>query len=583
MPFASHRGALSEQWLVDRSTSPTATAYAQSSTPSTRYTESPFSHVPTPSSASSYSSAAVASNVSPVGNRQQSPVRSRRLASDVTATQLALPPVRKSSTSSSNATVKPGSIKVRPENRHANALPAAKGYAATTTASRTKQQPTGLNPRTTAAPIQVPPEFLHLHVDLPTQASASLHKPPPPLRPSRENTPSITDMRSAASVIRSDLPRLLTTYHKRTPSLETPVSPSAPSPGFKARLGFSSRSSSRQESPRIDSAVSASSSDRNTLWSRSPDAVKAATPERRRLRRRDSPAVESEANPSKSPRFGIFSRKPKTESVKTTEKPKRQSTRGPTAGTGHEGYGRFGFRGRSGSFRSSTNDFRSPSVDSNVSSVPSHDGTSREGSATSSTLEVGLDDFLRKLQAPRVLRGSGKPFSTGDSTHEILETSMAEPSSSSSVDSYPRPQLLPSAMNAGALVSPRKRPSLATRVPSDSSEDDAAARFAAGIVAKPHRDDQRSAKTLGQQVPIGGVLAGSRKFDARRREWLRRKRRPLPATSAALNEQISVKVELLASSSGVKSPQRQGKRDPTFWSSRRKDVSATWTLAVWSA
>ena len=67
--------AIPEEWpiqntfqsgqYVTRDITPPVPNYAQSVTPSTRYTDSPFSHVPTPSSASSYSSAIVATNPKP--------------------------------------------------------------------------------------------------------------------------------------------------------------------------------------------------------------------------------------------------------------------------------------------------------------------------------------------------------------------------------------------------------------------------------------------------------------------------------------------------------------------------------------
>ncbi|TKA77303.1 hypothetical protein B0A55_04342 [Friedmanniomyces simplex] len=158
------------------------------------------------------------------------------------------------------------------------------------------------------------------------------------------------------------------------------------------------------------------------------------------------------------------------DSGKPTEKPKREPRKGPAAGTGHEGYGRFGFRGRSGSTTSSA-DFRSPSADSNASSVP-QSTASRQGSFGSSKEDSDFEDFIRERQRPVILRGSGSTFSNAVSTPEVQPTSVFESSTSSSIDSLPRPQLLPSAMRSDRGASPAKRPPLGKRFPSDSSGDE---------------------------------------------------------------------------------------------------------------
>lgn len=291
-------------------------------------------------------------------------------------------------------------------------------------------------------------------------------------------------MSRPSPIVQSDLPRLYTTYHKRTPSQETPISPSAPSPSFRSRFGLSPKS--LQQSPRIDSAISPPPSARKFARGPTPDIQSAET---RRLQRKDSPAVGFASSPNKSSRFGLFLRKTKVDATETSKKPKRQAVKGPAAGTGHEGYGRFGFRGRSGSTTSST-DFRSPSADSNVSSA-SRPVASRKGSMNSSKDGSELDDFLKERLRPVVLRGSGSTRSVTTSTTETLPASVPDPSSSSSVDSYPTPQLLPSAMQGHRGISPVKRPHLGRRMPSDSSEDDMAARY-------PTLAARRSLKSLSQ-------------------------------------------------------------------------------------
>lgn len=457
------------------------------STPSSRYTESPFSHVPTPSSVSSYSPAVVTTSGLPPAPRPRtrSPPRSRpsaagRSTTKGDASRLGLPSVRESSTSSSNSTVKQSLYKTVPARKQVPSKTSSASPTAAVESVRTPPSPDRSSKRssiqlkpaapTAKPPVHIPPELAHLNVDPPTKPS--LEKALPPLRPSRVNTPSISDVTRPSPMVQSDLPRLYTTYHKRTPSQETPVSPSAPSPSFRSRFGISSRNSSKQASPRVDSAISPPPSAR--AFARGPTTDQVVL-EPRQLSRGDSPALGPSPSPSKSPRFGFFHRKPKADVSTAIEKPRRQLTKGPAAGTGHEGYGRFGFRGRGGSTASSAG-WRSPSADSNTSSV-APTTANRKGSLVSSKDGSELDDFLRERLTPVVLRGSASTMSNPPSSSDVLRSSTIAPSSSSSLDSYPTPELLPSAMHDNRGTSPAKRPHFRNRMPSDSSEDDIVARY----------------------------------------------------------------------------------------------------------
>lgn len=505
-------------WNVAReNVTPPTVPYAQSTTPSTRYTDSPFSHVPTPSSASSYSPAVTATISDAPRPRQVSPSRNRppssssssgRTGDKSSLSQLALPPVRESSTSSSNSTARPSSSKSQPARKEIprktpSAPPSTKSSGAQMGLSRPKT-PT-FTSSSVRPPIQIPPELAHLNVDPPSQPT--IPKTLPPQRPSRTNTPSIMDMGRTTAVVHSDLPRLYTTYHKRTPSQETAVSPAAPSPGFKARFGLSSKSSSRQASPRVDSAISPPPSARNFARG---SVAEAQPPRERRVLRKDSPAIGPPPSPSKSPRFNIFSRKTKGDGPKVTERPKRQPMKGPAAGTGHEGYGRFGFRGRSGSSASNSG-FRSPSADSSASSIPSRPPTSRKTSFASSKDSSELDDFLRERLTPVILRGSGSTVQSTASTTDTHPMNAPEPSSSSSLDSYPKPQLLPSAMRENSNKSPLKRPSVGRRFPSESSEDDVNARFPTLAAQKSsHRLSRAQCMSPANENASGDVALTSR-------------------------------------------------------------------------
>jgi hypothetical protein len=135
-----------------------------------------------------------------------------------------------------------------------------------------------------------------------------------------------------------------------------------------------------------------------------------------------------------------MSRKSKQSSEKTTEKPKRDAIKGPVAGTGHEKYGRFAFRGRS---NGSSNSFsRSSSASSSASGVMKS-GPGRKSSTTSDD-SFEMDEFLRDRLSPVVLRG-GNGIRFGTRT-EIWAEKGQDSSSSQSLENIPRPQLLPSAM-----------------------------------------------------------------------------------------------------------------------------------------
>ncbi|GAB7358599.1 hypothetical protein MBLNU230_g2659t1 [Neophaeotheca triangularis] len=483
----SHTGNSSyyARYRTNTVTPPTTFGYAASATPSTRYTDSPFSHVPTPSSVSSYSpSVAAVSSSTPQPHQSpptvQEPPIAGRLPGKNVKSRLDLPPVRENSTSSSGSTIKRGDRTTATNRKSSvqnvqqpapasiqtqtNRKPSAtrKGLPAHNTGNSKAEQPVNRLPQ------QIPPELAHLNVDPPPQAS--LDKPLPPRRPSRDGTPSLPDLRDPSNVVQSDLPRLYTTYHKRNSSQETPNSATSPKP--KSRFGFSTRSSSREASPRIDSAVPPPSP--ASHFTRDPTS-EPKEPARPRLLRKDSPVIGPAPNPSKSPRFGLFSRKTPKEFTKP-EKPKREKKKGPAAGTGHEGYGRFGFRGRSGSIATNSTVVRSPSADSNGTSSSSRPPASRSASNASND-RADMDEFLRERLNPVVLRGSG---STGISTVASSPdhtNDQQPPSSTTTLGSYTKPKLLPSALkNRDRSGSPLRRAGPPIGSQADSSEEDTATR-----------------------------------------------------------------------------------------------------------
>ncbi|CAK3896539.1 nascent polypeptide-associated complex subunit alpha, muscle-specific form-like [Lecanosticta acicola] len=489
-PLELSRNAYERRYPKDL-TPPVPTGYAPSATPSTRYTDSPFSLVPTPSSASSYSPAVVSTNSNAPPPRQSySPTRGRpplsgRTSSKDDTPRLGLPLVRKSSTSSSTSTVRAEARLAQARRAPPAKIPEVSLTRKSTDANKPASRPAESR-KTPVTPlnrdqVQVPPELAHLNVDMSSRPKLAMQKSPPPTRPTREGTSTISDMSRPSPVVQSDLPPLYTTYHKRTPSQETPGSASSTS--LKSRFGFSSRSSSRNESLRIDSAVSPPPAAGRFHRGPSPQVPSTGGA---KLRRKDSPAVGSGPSPAKTSRFGIFSRKPKNEPresrepPKVLERPRRAPSKGPVAGTGHEIYGRFGARGRSGSV-SSSGDFRSPSADSGSSyatqSARPPPPTRRE-SSTGSQDGLMLDNFLEQRLNPIILRGSGSTAGNTASSSDLAGTSLQPASSKiSSLDRPSQPHLLPSAIQKPSKGSPVKRPALRRRSSADSSEGDVTARY----------------------------------------------------------------------------------------------------------
>lgn len=429
-----------------RDITPPVPGLSHSATPSTRCTDSPYSHVPTPNSASSHHSGIAAAVHEHPKQSSDSPLRPRPTppAKDVVkdnVTRKILPQARQPSNSSSQSTITAKHSK--PSSKVSGELDPAPPSHRLKLSGQSRlpapQRKSSYQTQPAHSVVQIPPELAHLNVDAPTNSRMSTTLPP--RRPSRSRTPSLTNVNSPSPVVHSDLSPHYTTYHKRTPSQDT--NGSATSTSFRSRFGFSSRSSSKQGSPRVDSAFSPSPSFKKHKQPPTPDSAASDHP---KVLRKDSPAFNQPPSPapSKSTRFSFLSRKSKANIDKPTEKPKREPRKGPVAGTGHEKYARFGFRGRSSSNASSQPFSRSPSADSSASGAPKQ-GAGRKGSTTSEE-NTDMDDFLRERLNPVILRGRGASF--GNRT-EIWAAKGEESSSSQSTDNIPEPQLLPSAMTAG--------------------------------------------------------------------------------------------------------------------------------------
>ncbi|THZ89300.1 hypothetical protein D6C84_00217 [Aureobasidium pullulans] len=349
---------------------------------SSRNSDSPFSHQSTPTSASSHSSLA-ASTLGSARHRD-----SLDLARAATKTQTRRdikPSVAISGSALRVEALSPDAPSLRHQEQtrqkpsFSNPFSAKVAHTHDQKCSATKS-----STRKTSQGVPfdgIPPEFAHLNVDPP--AVLSNNRSMPPRRPSRDGIDGL-GLASDIPVVQSNLSHIL-----RTPShgpdaadMETP--PLSP----RRTFGFSLRSSSRQSNK----------SQGVPTTPRTPtERSEIGTP----LSRKDSPMVAPSPNTSRTPRIGILSSRHKDSSTPpiTSDKPKK----GPAAGTGHEGYGKFGFRGRGSSIFGRTS--RSSSKDSSTSRK-GLSFLSRKKSATSDT-EDYVDQFLEERREPIILRGNG--------------------------------------------------------------------------------------------------------------------------------------------------------------------------------
>ena len=438
-----------------------------SSSPSSLYSESPgpFSRTSTPTSMSSHSPGIVlAPSKSASRLRQPSPTRSRppitrrRLGGtahqdslDVARAQ-GLPALRESLTSSSSSSTVKGVDR-------AEATEAKKGHSRSRLSppppspplrksSRLYRKPslgndavggrfeatntTGMHDLDASRASTAPEQRTNTSPQVPTQRRA-------PPRPSREGTPRLDD-NGPSPVIQSNLSRLVTTGHKRRESIEK----GAPIHAVGKDMVYPEFASL------VRSSTNASTSSKRPTVVLSPNLEEVTQRPSQSLRQRPTPPLQTDtssghakrepsplsATSSKSPsRFGIFSRHkkapPESADMETGE---RVSKKGPAAGTGHEGYGKYSRRGRSGSVTTKASRNRSTSANSNTTGA-TPTSFSRK-SSVSSRGDAEVDEFYLERLSPVVIPGGAGILGDKSSTSENYGTSSGESSSgiASSVD-----------------------------------------------------------------------------------------------------------------------------------------------------
>ncbi|KAL8769643.1 MAG: hypothetical protein Q9209_004440 [Squamulea sp. 1 TL-2023] len=438
---------------------PLAPSFANSSGSSTtRRSESPgsFSRTSTPTSISSYSPGIPVTTKSPLRARQTSPTRSRppvtrnwhgnaskqELHPD---TSPGLSAVQELATSSSSSSTTRGNQSLGRHDRsrtNGPALPSqgsSQGGITSTldfpsqVASRNlatsdlKTRPRGLNQ--SQAPAQ--DSFS------PVAFSASRHpsKTPPP-RPSREGTPRLSDVAIPSPIIRSNLSRLETTGHKRRESLEKPLFHSENrTESSSINCSFPERSASNDRSrltklPRLQSTESANLGPSQIEPIEKPlikTTTHGASRSRNASRGREPTSVNAEPSKSTS-RFGFFSRRTSPVRIPRAESIEKPVKKGPIAGTGHEGYGKYARRGRSGSAGTSASRGRSSSSQGTTASV-ARTPYSRQSSFTSRD-ESEMDDFLRDRLSPVIISGGRVSSDQRNSGADLYRTTSGASSAS---------------------------------------------------------------------------------------------------------------------------------------------------------
>ncbi|KAI9849670.1 MAG: hypothetical protein M1837_002795 [Sclerophora amabilis] len=246
----------------------------------------------------------------------------------------------------------------------------------------------------------------------------------PPVRPTRDGAPDLdANLDSLTPVIQSNLtkppgipqirPNVVEGRTNTRNVLRKNTNPDVESNATAGheRPGTSSRASSRNRSPSIRYQVRP-----GTSFSQLPSLSTTGTnlaPTDGNQSRGTSPLRGSSSRANS--RVGFFSRRKKAgEEGDTSEQTGRTARKGPAAGTGHEGYGKYSTRGRSGSTTSASGSWARST--SNSSSTRSD--YSRRDSCTSRGTQ--LDDFYLERLDPVVITGGTKAREGPNPSQELL-------------------------------------------------------------------------------------------------------------------------------------------------------------------
>lgn len=457
-----------------------------SGSPSTRFSESPgpsaYSRDTTPTSMSSMSPGIIAPLKTPSRARQGSPAVNRppvttrrRAGSNANETEApvidpqGLSSLRESlASSSSNSTVKgEGTAEEKRKKKRLSPLPPSPPPRKS---SQKFKKPRPEEQESPSKPSQAPakPVMNSPIESLPVKPRTTpLHirqKSNPPVRPSREGAPDLqAQLGDMNTIIQINLAGFRFSQDRRRSALpritaSSPLQSQLPSPAFR-RPSQTGSPSPVIASPR--EATPAPSGLGIVPDLRPPQKSASSTGTRT-----PSPSVANS-----KPRFGLFGRRAKTApELPTTES--KVPRKGPAAGTGHEGYGRYAVRGRSSSAGG-----LGRGRDRSMSAA----SLSQESVASTRT----HDPFLLERMSPVIIAGGGDIVENRNASSELSRTesntspSLATPSMDSKVSSnksslsheVARTTLWPSALPRDT---PKRQSAIAIpkgRRPSDSSDD----------------------------------------------------------------------------------------------------------------
>jgi hypothetical protein len=385
--------------------------------PSTRFSESPgpgcgaYSRDTTPTSMSSPSpgiylpvkavtprqrqgSASTASNRPPVSS-----VTRRKGGSiseiDVVASPVdssGLSVVRESLTSSSsNSTVKgDASAKEKKKKKRLSPLPPSPPPR------KSSQKFNKPSPGDFDSPSKASPSPARPLMTSPSESSPA--RPARPVRPSREGTPDLqSQLGASVTVIQSNLPALSFAQQDRRRSAIPP--PLQVQTNLRPQ---GTRIPSRNPSPGPIPPSPREGTPAPSGLGIVPDLRPPITPALRSSSRGTTPSPSQATRP----RFGLFGRRKTEPVIETKEKAPRK---GPAAGTGHEGYGKYGVRGRSSSAGGPRARERSLSIAS----------SSQESMAST---PATYDPFLLHRMSPVIIAGGGEIIENRNSGSELIRT-----------------------------------------------------------------------------------------------------------------------------------------------------------------
>ena len=247
-----------------------------------------------------------------------------------------------------------------------------------------------------------------------------------PTRPSRPSRKGTSDLQLESSpVIQSNLPASRLPGHKRQGSSGT-VNLSRSRSNSLRPPNESMESLASKPSVRITQATPPSNlsslSGSKTLVAGSMPSNQTITSRNKEVKEPRTVKEQPKQPFDDKKRFGIFSKKSRSVPEVTGTKADKQNRKGPAAGTGHEGYGRYAQRGRLSS------------VGSNTSRAGS---TSTSASASKSSLtsrgQPEMDDFLRDRLEPIIINGGGQDggalarTQSEQSFSSIASTTISEP------------------------------------------------------------------------------------------------------------------------------------------------------------